>query len=78
LVAVVLLPFLELVQHGNRAATSPAFANLFKLKWEHLRALVSPHLLTDSGHWVNWEMNLFIGPIILLLGLAGLSFITTA
>ncbi|HOX60085.1 MAG TPA: hypothetical protein PLC99_24680 [Verrucomicrobiota bacterium] len=39
LILVVLLPFLQLVGHGNRAASSPAFANLFKLEWEHLRSL---------------------------------------
>jgi len=72
LIVVVLLPFLELIQQGNRVVTSPAFANFFKLEWEHLGSLISPHLLTKSGHWINWEMNLFVGPIVLLLGLAGL------
>lgn len=71
-IVVVLLPFLELVKHGNRVEASPAFANLFKLEWEHLQSMISPHLLTKSGHWINWETNLFVGPIILLLGLAGL------
>jgi hypothetical protein len=72
LVAVVLLPFLELVQQGNRAITSPAFTNYLKLEWEQLWSLFSPLGLSEWNYPINWEMNLFVGPIVLLLGLAGL------
>jgi hypothetical protein len=72
LAAVVFLPFLELVQHGNRVGASPAFTNSFKLEWKHLGTLVSPIGLSEQYSWINWEMNLFVGPIVLLLGLAGL------
>ena len=72
LAAVVLLPFLELVQQGNRVGASPAFATSFKLEWEHLGSLVSPIGLSEKYSYINWEMNLFVGPIVLLLGLAGL------
>ena len=72
LAAVVLLPFLELIKHGNRAAASPAFANFLKLKWGDLGNLVSPLGLSEPYAGVDWELNLFVGPIVLVLGLAGL------
>ena len=75
LVAVLLLPFLELVKEGNRVAASPAFANAWKLQWQHLPSLVSPVATWEPARWINWEMNLFIGPVALLLGLAGLSLV---
>jgi hypothetical protein len=75
LVAVVLLPFMELVKHGNRAAASPAFTNFYKLEWEHVGSLLSPMGLPQREFPINWEMNLFVGPITLLLGLAGLCLV---
>jgi hypothetical protein len=75
LVAVMLPPFLELVQQGNRSGASSAFVNSFKLEWNHLGSLVSPIGLSEQYSWINWEMNLFVGPIVLLLGLAGLCLV---
>jgi Bacterial membrane protein YfhO len=75
LVAVVLLPFLELVQHGNRVGASPTFTNFFKLEWDQLGSLISPIGLSGKSSWINWEMNLFVGPIVVLLGLAGLCLV---
>jgi len=75
LVAVVLLPFLELVRHGNRVGASPAFTSYGKLQWEALGSLVSPIGLSEGYSWFNWEMHLFVGPIVLLLGLAGLCLV---
>ena len=66
--AVVFLPMLELVKEGNRSGASPAFTNSYKLTWNHLASLFSP---LRAGE-VNWECNLFVGSIVVLLGLAGL------
>ncbi len=73
LAAVALLPFLELVKQGNRAAASPAFTTAGKLQWLHLPSLVSPMATWEPCRWISWEMNLFVGPVLLLAGLAGLS-----
>ncbi len=72
LVAVLLLPFLELVQEGNRGAASPAFANYFKLGGPHLLSLIHPPKQWRLAEGITWETDLFVGPIALLLGLAGL------
>ena len=71
LAAVILLPFLELAGEGNRAAPSPEFAAFGKLKLAHLPSLFSPLGLLALP--IDWEMNLFVGPIVLVLGLAGLA-----
>ena len=68
LVAVVLLPMLELVGESNRAGTSPEFTDSYRLDWGDLRYLFNP---LHAGN-VNWENNLFVGTIVVLLGLAGL------
>jgi hypothetical protein len=73
LVIVLLLPFLELTKQGNRIAATPEFASAWKLQWEHLVSLISPVATWEPRDWINWEMNLFVGPVALLLGLAGLS-----
>jgi hypothetical protein len=73
LVAVVLLPFLELVKQGNRVAPSPAFTSAWKLQWEHFISLISPVATWEPRAWINWEMNLFVGSVVLLTGLVGLS-----
>jgi hypothetical protein len=75
LVAVVLLPFLELARQANRVEASPAFTNFAKLEWEHLGSLVTPLGLSGHSAPINWEVNLFVGPIVLLLGLAGLCLV---
>ena len=68
LVAVVLLPMLELIKQGNRSGASVAFTNSLRLDWGSLRYLFNPLHAGD----VNWESNLFIGTIVVVLGLAGL------
>ncbi len=76
LVAVVLLPFLELVHQGNRVEASPAFTDSFRLTWQDLETLASPvGLLAGPGQATH---NLFVGPIVLLLGLAGLCLVREA
>ena len=67
LVAVALLPMLELVKQSNRAQNSPAFANAWSLGWADLASLFGP---LQGG--VIWEANLFVGTLIVLLGLMGL------
>jgi tetratricopeptide (TPR) repeat protein len=68
LVAAVLLPMLELIKEGNRSGASAAFADSFRFAWGNLRYLFSPLHAGD----INWESNVFVGTIIVGLGLAGL------
>lgn len=70
LIAVVLLPFLELVSQGNRAVRSMQFADFGRLEWLDLFGL-----LTDPppGQLVDWEKNLFIGGMMAVAGIAGLA-----
>jgi hypothetical protein len=72
LVAVVLCPFLELVQQGNRVGVSPTFTNFSKLEWPDFESLIGPLGIWQGREWVTHETTLFFGPIALLLGLAGL------
>jgi hypothetical protein len=71
LVAVVLLPMLELVKESNRSQNSPAFANSYNMVWTDLHYLFSP--LQSAG--ARWESNLFVGTLIVVLGLAGLCLV---
>jgi len=66
LVGVVLLPFAELAQQGNRAFDSKEFANYFREEWREFYSLF-------LSLRVNWEKDLFIGLGFLIPGLAGLS-----
>ena len=68
LVAAVFLPMLELVSQGNRSGASAAFTDSLRLGWGNLRYLFSPLHAGD----VNWESNLFVGTIVVVLGAAGL------
>jgi Bacterial membrane protein YfhO len=70
LVAVVLLPFLELVGQGNRTTHTPAFANYCKLEWRNFGSLFNLGGLSVQNN--NWETNLFVGAIVVGLGVAGL------
>lgn len=69
LAAVVLLPFFELVQFGNRGATTDTFINYGRLEWSHLRSLVLPTAVV-SRH--AQEYNWFLGPGLMMIGLLGL------
>ena len=71
LVAGILLPMLELVKEGNRSDASPAFVNSYSLTWQDLASLFSP---LRSGD-INWESNLLVGAIVVILGLAGLCLV---
>jgi len=73
LVAAVLLPFLELVAHGNRVGSSPAYANSFALAWRDVETLLYPAGLSAAP--CLERHNLFVGPIVLLLGMAGLCLV---
>jgi len=70
LIAIALLSFLELVGQGNRALPSTEFASFGRMEWFDLFAL-----LTDPppGRLVDWEKNLFIGAVMVVAGLAGLT-----
>ena len=69
-VAVVLLPFLELIPQGNRVASSLAFASYGKLAWPELLTLF---LRSPYPHLVDWERHLFMGLPLVVAGLAGLT-----
>ena len=70
LVAVVLLPFLELVSQGNRSLSSLEYANFGRLEWLDLFSF-----FTDPPYeqWVDWEKNFFVGSVVLVAGVSGLS-----
>ncbi len=70
LVAVAVLPFMELVREGNRQGTSPALAGFGALQWTHLLALTG---IQPAGPMLSWERNLFMGLPMVLAGLAGLA-----
>ena len=64
--AVQLLPFWELVAQGNRPTPSLEFSGAWSLAFQDLASLavVYPH--------ANWADDLFVGPVVLIAGLAGL------
>jgi uncharacterized membrane protein YfhO len=70
LVALVLLPFLELAGQGNRSLNSLDYVNFGRLEWLDFFSL-----FTDPPYeqLVDWEKNLFVGSVVLVSGLAGLS-----
>ena len=70
MMAVALMPFVELIQQSNRSANSPEFVNSFNLAWRELGYVFSPLF---SG--VSWESNLFVGAIIVVSGCAGLCLV---
>ncbi len=72
LVAVVLLPFLELVRQGNRVGASTAFTSFWSLAWPDLESLLSPFGIWQGPKYITWETTLFFGPLAALLALAGL------
>jgi hypothetical protein len=66
----MLLPFLELVAQGNRAAPSLAFAGGGSMEWWQWTSLVWP----DGGRRIfYWEQNLYGGLLPVVLGAAGLA-----
>ncbi len=68
LVAVVLLPFLELVKEGNRGLPSAGFVNYGKFVWPQFVSLAHPMSGILS---LDWERILFMGMPMFLVGLAG-------
>ena len=70
LLAVVLMPFLELVKESNRSENTPAFANSFNLDCTDLLSLLGP---LQSG--AVWETNFFVGTLVVVLGMAGLCLV---
>ena len=69
LVAVVLGPFWELVEHGNRTGASPTFANYGRMEWRQFATLFA---FPSPPGWVDWEKNVFVGVPAMVTGLAGL------
>ena len=67
LVAIALLPMLELAYESNRAQNTAAFANSYNLRWADLRSLFVPP-------WVGllWEGNLLVGGVVVVIGIMGL------
>jgi hypothetical protein len=73
LAAVVLLPFLELIKHGNRSTVSHEFVNYVRLDWIDFFGLFTR---TPADYELSWEQYLFIGVGLLVPGLMGLSKFT--
>jgi len=69
LVAMVLLPFLELVTQGNRVGATRDFANYGRMDWNAFKSLYTN---LSGSYNVSWEMNLYIGSLVTLLGILGL------
>lgn len=70
IVAVQLLPFLELLQQGNRPGHDPAFATLYGAQGpDWLALLVPPGLLSST----NVEGNFHVGLIVMLAAGAALA-----
>lgn len=69
LVAFQLLPFLFLATEGNRES-SPEFAGSFAMRWADLGGVF---LSAPSWLPLNFENNLFVGAIVGIAGLLGLS-----
>ena len=68
LVAVVLMPFLELIKESNRSGNSPAFANSYNLSLDAAGNPFQPVVL----RFAIGKVNLFVGTMVVILGLAGL------
>jgi hypothetical protein len=65
----MLLPFLELVSEGNRAAPSVGFSSGGSQEWWQWTSLALP----DGGRRVfPWEVNLYAGLLPVVVGFAGL------
>jgi hypothetical protein len=68
LVAVVLLPFLELVKEGNRQIPSAEFVSFGKFVWPQFISLAHP---MNGALALDWERILFLGLPMFFAGLAG-------
>jgi hypothetical protein len=67
LVAVALLPMLELARESNRAESTAAFANSYNMAWTDLLSLFVPR-----WRGLVWESNLLVGAVIVVTGVLGL------
>jgi hypothetical protein len=67
LVAIALLPMLQLAHESNRAESTAAFTNSYNMRWVDLLSLVVPR-------WKGlvWENNLLVGVVVALTGVMGL------
>ena len=70
LAAVLLIPLAELVQESNRVGIRPEFTAAGSMGWPQWLTALSP--LTQPPVIVDWEMLLYPGVLVTLLGLAGL------
>jgi hypothetical protein len=70
LVAVVLLPMLELIKESNRTQSTADFANSYNMRWADLRFLFAPW-----GWGATWEINLLVGAVLVITGVLGLSLV---
>ena len=67
--AVMLLPFLELIGEGNRVGSSAQFTNLWSMEWRFFQGFYRKQFDHVA---LGWENNVFVSPIIVVFGLAGL------
>jgi hypothetical protein len=67
LVAIALLPMLELAHESNRAKTTADFANSYSMRWIDLLSLLTP-----PWKGLVWENNLLVGGVVVFTGILGL------
>ncbi|MCK6474578.1 MAG: YfhO family protein [Planctomycetes bacterium] len=70
LVAVQLLPMLELTRESNRARPSLAFSAAYAMQPQSWASLGTP---ASPAFFINWEDDLYAGALVLLAGVAGLA-----
>lgn len=70
LAAAQLLPFLELVRHGNRSSATIAFSSSGALEWTQWASLLVP---AGAGPPIVFGASFYIGSALTIAGLAGLT-----
>ena len=69
--AIAMVPLAELVQQSNRGAARPEFTAVGSMGWKHWMSVLTPSVA--QGYTVDWELLLYTGVAVTLLGLAGLT-----
>lgn len=71
LAAVLLVPLVELIKESNRAGIRPEFTAIGSMSWPHWLTAFSP--FTRLPEIIDWEMLLYPGVLITVLGLTGIA-----
>lgn len=71
LAAVLLVPLMELIKESNRAGMRPEFTGIGSMGWPHWLTALSP--FTRMPEIIDWEMLLYPGVLVTVLGLTGIA-----